>query len=189
MAMRESKDLNKLELHDLFSNLKAYEFELKTRSEPGPSTSQPTKALATTISEQSSPSKSAEQISNDVMSLFVSRFDDLVIFQNFRFERDLDIQRAFDMYYFSIPHCSSYSISSNCHRFTPPLGAGLVALSSSLLDLLIGIISETWAGCSRRCDESRAFEHFRDFRPIVLPFWLSSWLREGSSRSVEFTVS
>ncbi|KZV57139.1 hypothetical protein F511_41268 [Dorcoceras hygrometricum] len=46
MAMRESKDLNKLELHDLFANLKAYEFELETRSEAGPSTSQPKKALA-----------------------------------------------------------------------------------------------------------------------------------------------
>ncbi|KZT75209.1 hypothetical protein F511_47766 [Dorcoceras hygrometricum] len=42
MAMRESKDLNKLELHDLFANLKAYEFELETREEAGPSTSQPT---------------------------------------------------------------------------------------------------------------------------------------------------
>ncbi|XP_073137639.1 uncharacterized protein [Henckelia pumila] len=31
MAMRESKDLNKLELHDLFADLKAYEFELQTR--------------------------------------------------------------------------------------------------------------------------------------------------------------
>ncbi|KZV31896.1 hypothetical protein F511_42657 [Dorcoceras hygrometricum] len=41
MAIRESKDLNKLELHDLFANLKAYEFELVTRSE-APSTSQPT---------------------------------------------------------------------------------------------------------------------------------------------------
>ncbi|KZV39901.1 hypothetical protein F511_04541 [Dorcoceras hygrometricum] len=30
MAMRESKDLNKLELHDLFANLKDYEFELET---------------------------------------------------------------------------------------------------------------------------------------------------------------
>ncbi|KZV20531.1 hypothetical protein F511_30624, partial [Dorcoceras hygrometricum] len=48
MAMRESKDLNKLELHDLFANLKACEFELETRSEAGPSTSQPTKALAAT---------------------------------------------------------------------------------------------------------------------------------------------
>ncbi|XP_075497824.1 uncharacterized protein LOC142535171 [Primulina tabacum] len=29
IAMRESKDLNKLELHDLFADLKAYEFELE----------------------------------------------------------------------------------------------------------------------------------------------------------------
>ncbi|KZV56849.1 hypothetical protein F511_17022 [Dorcoceras hygrometricum] len=46
MAMRESKDLNKMELHDLFANLKAYEFELETRSEAVPSTSQATQALA-----------------------------------------------------------------------------------------------------------------------------------------------
>ncbi|XP_073133548.1 uncharacterized protein [Henckelia pumila] len=45
MAMRESKDLNKLELHDLFADLKAYEFELKTQEEDQ-STSQLTKALA-----------------------------------------------------------------------------------------------------------------------------------------------
>ncbi|KZV25262.1 hypothetical protein F511_12498 [Dorcoceras hygrometricum] len=58
MAMRDSKDLNKLELHDLFANLKAYEFELETKSE-APSTSQPTKALAATTSvEQCSPSTS-----------------------------------------------------------------------------------------------------------------------------------
>ncbi|KZV42837.1 hypothetical protein F511_17411 [Dorcoceras hygrometricum] len=71
MAMRESKDLKKLELHDLFANLKAYEFELETRSEAGPSTSQPNKALAATTSEQCSPRKSAEQLINDAMSLFV----------------------------------------------------------------------------------------------------------------------
>ncbi|KZV27974.1 hypothetical protein F511_06449 [Dorcoceras hygrometricum] len=74
MAMRESKDLNKLELHDLFANLKAYEFELETRSEAGPSTSQPTKALAATTSEQCPPRKSVDQIRNDVMSLFVKKF-------------------------------------------------------------------------------------------------------------------
>ncbi|KZV50571.1 hypothetical protein F511_32620 [Dorcoceras hygrometricum] len=76
MAMRESKDLNKLELHDLFANLKAYEFELETRSEAGPSTSQPTKALTATTSEHCSPStsKSAEQLSNEAMSLFVKKF-------------------------------------------------------------------------------------------------------------------
>ncbi|KZV30750.1 hypothetical protein F511_03728 [Dorcoceras hygrometricum] len=75
MAMRESKDLNKLELHDLFANLKAYEFELETRSEV-PSTSQPTIALAATTIEQCSPStsKTADQLSDDVMSLFVKKF-------------------------------------------------------------------------------------------------------------------
>ncbi|KZV26005.1 hypothetical protein F511_03878 [Dorcoceras hygrometricum] len=76
MAMRESKDLNKLELHDLFANLKAYEFELKTRSEAGPSTSQLTQALAATTSEPCSPStsKSADQLNDDVMSLFAKKF-------------------------------------------------------------------------------------------------------------------
>ncbi|KZV42880.1 hypothetical protein F511_17484 [Dorcoceras hygrometricum] len=76
MAMSESKDLNKLELHDLFANLKAYEFELETRSEAGPSISQPTKVLDATSIEQCSPStrKSAEQLSNDAMSLFVKKF-------------------------------------------------------------------------------------------------------------------
>ncbi|KZV26282.1 hypothetical protein F511_38711 [Dorcoceras hygrometricum] len=76
MAMRESKDLNKLELHDLFANLKAYEFELETRAEAAPSTSQPTKALAATTAEQCSPSTSntADQLSDDVMSLFVKKF-------------------------------------------------------------------------------------------------------------------
>ncbi|KZV26668.1 hypothetical protein F511_34430 [Dorcoceras hygrometricum] len=76
MAMQESKDLNKLELHDLFANLKAYEFELETRSEAGPSTTQPTKALVATTPEQCSPStsKTADQLSNDVMSLFVKKF-------------------------------------------------------------------------------------------------------------------
>ncbi|XP_073133790.1 uncharacterized protein [Henckelia pumila] len=33
IAMRESKDLSKLELHDLFADLKAYEFELGIRTE------------------------------------------------------------------------------------------------------------------------------------------------------------
>ncbi|KZT76203.1 zinc finger CCHC domain-containing protein 7-like [Dorcoceras hygrometricum] len=53
--------------------MKAYEFELETRSEAGPSTSQPTKSLAATTSEQCSPSKSTEQISNDAMSLFINK--------------------------------------------------------------------------------------------------------------------
>lgn len=44
MVVRESKDLNKLKLHDLFVYLKAYEFELESRTE-GESTSKMIKAL------------------------------------------------------------------------------------------------------------------------------------------------
>ena len=40
MAIRESKDLNKVELHDLFADLKTYEFEINSRKkEEEPSTS------------------------------------------------------------------------------------------------------------------------------------------------------
>ncbi|KZV55573.1 hypothetical protein F511_12679 [Dorcoceras hygrometricum] len=77
MAMRESKDLNKMELHDLFANLKAYEFELEMRSEVEPSTSQPTRALTPTITEQSpcsTSSRSAEKMSKDAMALFIRKF-------------------------------------------------------------------------------------------------------------------
>ncbi|XP_073138774.1 uncharacterized protein [Henckelia pumila] len=74
MAMRESKDLNKLELHDLFANLKAYEFELQTREEDQ-STSQLTKALtAVKIESPVKSEKTAEQLSSDAMSLFVKKF-------------------------------------------------------------------------------------------------------------------
>ena len=43
MAMKESKDLNKIELHDFFADLKAYEFEKNSRKEEEEaSTSAPT---------------------------------------------------------------------------------------------------------------------------------------------------
>ncbi|XP_073016680.1 uncharacterized protein [Primulina eburnea] len=78
IAMRESKDLYKLELHDLFADLKAYEFELGIRTEEEPSTTQQTKALAaatvTLPVEESTSKKSAEQLSNEAMSLFVNKF-------------------------------------------------------------------------------------------------------------------
>ncbi|XP_073137181.1 uncharacterized protein [Henckelia pumila] len=74
IAMRESKDLNKLELHDLFADLKAYEFELQTREEDQ-STSQLTKALtAVKIKSPAKSEKSTEQLSSDAMSLFVKKF-------------------------------------------------------------------------------------------------------------------
>ncbi|XP_073016746.1 uncharacterized protein [Primulina eburnea] len=79
IAMRESKDLNKLELRDLFADLKAYEFELGIRTEEEPSTTQQTKALAaatvTLPVEESTSKKSAEQLSNEAMSLFVKKFE------------------------------------------------------------------------------------------------------------------
>lgn len=69
--MRESKDWNKLKLHDLFDDLKAYEFELKNR-EGDQSTYQVTKALSAVELESTvSVKKSAEQLSNDAMSLFL----------------------------------------------------------------------------------------------------------------------
>ncbi|XP_073057207.1 uncharacterized protein [Primulina eburnea] len=79
IAMRESKDLNKLELHDLYADLKAYEFELGIRTEEEPSTTQQTKALAaatvTLPVEESTSKKSTEQLSNEAMSLFVKKFE------------------------------------------------------------------------------------------------------------------
>ncbi|XP_073120477.1 uncharacterized protein [Henckelia pumila] len=70
--MRESKDLNKIELHDIFADLKAYEFELGVRTEEDTSTSQVTKAL--TAADETPVTKTAEQISSDAMSLFVKKF-------------------------------------------------------------------------------------------------------------------
>ena len=75
MAIRESKDLNKLELHDLFADLKAYEFEINSRKEEEPSTSTSTKALVT-AEEPTAPiaAKSADQIISDAMALFAKKF-------------------------------------------------------------------------------------------------------------------
>lgn len=75
MVMREFKDLNKLELHDMFADLMTYSFELESR-DCGESTSRLTKALAAaTIERSASKEKSAEQLSNGVMSLLVKKFD------------------------------------------------------------------------------------------------------------------
>ncbi|XP_073038269.1 uncharacterized protein [Primulina eburnea] len=88
MAMRASRDLNKLEFHDLFSDLKAYEFELEVRIGEEPLANPPTKALAATVNStttvapsssaaaaiENTSERSAEQISNDTMSLFVKKF-------------------------------------------------------------------------------------------------------------------
>ncbi|XP_073119102.1 uncharacterized protein [Henckelia pumila] len=78
IAMWESKDLNKLEFHDLFADLKAYEFKLGIRTEEDTSVSNPTKALTSTISpqptEEASAKKTDEHMSGEAMSFFIKRF-------------------------------------------------------------------------------------------------------------------
>lgn len=76
VAMRESKDLNKVEMHYLFADLKAYEFKLGIGTKEDPSNPQPTKSLVVTTSTptanaESSSRKSSDQINNEAMSLFV----------------------------------------------------------------------------------------------------------------------
>ncbi|XP_073064071.1 uncharacterized protein [Primulina eburnea] len=74
MAMKELKDLNKIKLHDLFADLKAYEFELHTR-EGEPSTPSTTTALtAVRLEPTGSAEKTTDQLSNDAMSLFIKKF-------------------------------------------------------------------------------------------------------------------
>lgn len=81
--MRESNDLRKLELHDLYAYLKAYDFELEVRIGQEPLSSQPTKALtiassvtnsSTSSPAETMPKRTVEQINDDVMSLFVKKF-------------------------------------------------------------------------------------------------------------------
>lgn len=86
MVMRESNDLSKLEIHDMFADLKAYEFELEVRSGEESSSSHPTKALtdadadaviptvSITAPTISVPEKTSEKINSDDMSLFVKKF-------------------------------------------------------------------------------------------------------------------
>ncbi|XP_047306257.1 uncharacterized protein LOC124909638 [Impatiens glandulifera] len=75
MTMRKSNDLNKIELYDHFIDLNTYEFEINSRNEERPSTSITTQELVTTKEPPSSTSaKSAEQINDDAMSLFIKKF-------------------------------------------------------------------------------------------------------------------
>ncbi|KZV33809.1 ribonuclease H protein [Dorcoceras hygrometricum] len=70
------------------------------------------------------------------------------------------------------PYCSSYLISYDCRQFMPPLGARLVALGSFIQDLSFDTTLEFWVDLSSGCDVVEAFEHFRDYRPIVHLFRL-----------------
>ncbi|XP_047339717.1 uncharacterized protein LOC124943211 [Impatiens glandulifera] len=84
MAMGESKDLNKMKLHDLFDDLKSYEFEINSRNEDRPSTSTITKALMTAEETvDSTVAKSTKQLSNNAISLFVKKFGKFLKKNNF----------------------------------------------------------------------------------------------------------
>lgn len=90
VAMRESKDLNNFKLHDLFSDLKAYKFELGISIEEETSTSHPTKALAIAIDEplvhEESPCKKyTKKIINEAMSLFVKKIGMFMWKNEFKF--------------------------------------------------------------------------------------------------------
>ncbi|XP_047331898.1 glycosyltransferase BC10-like [Impatiens glandulifera] len=81
IAMKESKDLNKIELYDLFIDLNVYEFEINSRNEEEESTSITTQALVTAEEPPASTSvKSVEQINDDAMPLFVKKFERINLF-------------------------------------------------------------------------------------------------------------
>ncbi|XP_047336921.1 probable linoleate 9S-lipoxygenase 5 [Impatiens glandulifera] len=75
MTMRESKDLNKIELYDLFTDLKVYEFEINSRNKEGTSTSITFQALVTAEEPPVAiVAKSTKQINDDTMLRFVKSF-------------------------------------------------------------------------------------------------------------------
>lgn len=71
--MRASNDLNKLELYELFDDLKAYKFELQKRSIEESTSNHPTKVFIVVVAEPIQ-QKTPKKISNDVISLFVNKF-------------------------------------------------------------------------------------------------------------------
>ncbi|KZV49587.1 flavonoid 3',5'-hydroxylase 1-like [Dorcoceras hygrometricum] len=96
-------------------------------------------------------------------------------------ENRLDVRklRAFDTCCFSNPYCLSYPISFDCRRFMSSFGARLVALGSFFQYLSFGTTLDPWVDLSSGCDVVEAFEHFRDFRSIVLLCRLSFWVSLG----------
>ncbi|XP_047340579.1 uncharacterized protein LOC124944302 [Impatiens glandulifera] len=75
ITMRESKDLNKMELFDLLDYLKAYEFEMNSRNEDEPSSSNVTMTLISSVEPTVlEPVKTAKQFSDDVMTIFAKKF-------------------------------------------------------------------------------------------------------------------
>ncbi|XP_047314292.1 uncharacterized protein LOC124918083 [Impatiens glandulifera] len=74
-VMRESRNLHKMHLHDLFDDLKNYEFEMNSRNEDDPSSSNVTRELVSSVEPAfPEPIKSAERFRKDAMTLLVKKF-------------------------------------------------------------------------------------------------------------------
>ncbi|XP_047335559.1 uncharacterized protein LOC124939092 [Impatiens glandulifera] len=75
MVMSESMSLHKMQLHDIFEDLKAYKFEMNSRNEDEPLISNVTKALLSSVEPAApNPIKSAEQFSEDAMAMLAKKF-------------------------------------------------------------------------------------------------------------------
>ncbi|XP_047331575.1 uncharacterized protein LOC124935169 [Impatiens glandulifera] len=80
MVMRESSNLGQMKVHDVFEDLKAYEFEMKSRIEDEASISTVTRALMTSVeqtapvSSDPAPIKNPDQICDDVMTMLAKKF-------------------------------------------------------------------------------------------------------------------
>ncbi|XP_047331479.1 uncharacterized protein LOC124935061 [Impatiens glandulifera] len=73
-VMRESRSLQKMQLHDVFEELKAYEFEMNSRNEDEYSTLTVTRALVSSVEPTAPvPIKSVEQFRDDAMSLSIKK--------------------------------------------------------------------------------------------------------------------
>ncbi|XP_075479404.1 DNA polymerase-like [Primulina tabacum] len=94
MATKDSKDLNKVELHDLFADLKANEFDMQTMEgeqiDPSVTTTLSTLKLEPTTSFENS----VEQLSNDTMSLFVRKFEKLMINNQGSFQKNSHMNKS-----------------------------------------------------------------------------------------------
>ncbi|XP_047314555.1 uncharacterized protein LOC124918450 [Impatiens glandulifera] len=76
MVMRESNSLGQMKLHDVFEDLNAYEFEIRSRIEDESSTSNATIDLVTFVEPTvPAPIKIAKQFTEDAMTMLARKFE------------------------------------------------------------------------------------------------------------------
>ncbi|XP_047335531.1 uncharacterized protein LOC124939063 [Impatiens glandulifera] len=79
MVMRESNSLGQMKFHDVFEDLKPYEFEMRSRIEDEASTSTATKALVTSLEPTVPvPVQTAEQFTEDAMAMLARKFGNFI---------------------------------------------------------------------------------------------------------------